>query len=446
MVDNSSDTSAPQQGIEQPQNGDAQKMLDGDTTTFWSPPEGTSSIEFSLEKATEFNAITFLEHNDYITDYIVEIKENGEYRQIYRQDEMGSRIGIIDNTVTAKDIKLTVTANRELGGISEIAFSIEDGFEAEGFRNVGYFTVSRLDNMRKTNFNELTGLTDIILFDFGSWDKNGDFLWGSMGEEYNEQFLKNTLSEIETVLGGKNINIWFSLQNYDKKSTEHTGQLFATEQARKRLTDFSLNLCKKYGFCGVDIDYEYPWNSKDYTDVAWENYNLFLNLLTDTLHSEGYKVSCAFYPKRTQITKETAKKIDYVNMMSYDMMDSVGRHSGYSVCEKSFSYFLELGFSPNQLILGLPYYTKTTSGEAGPGYQWVVNRWRNAVKPWVNFAYNNKYTYYFNGPYIIRDKVFFAMKNNLGGVFNWCMGSDVSANDPRSLAQTTASTIERFTK
>ncbi len=422
------------------------KMLDGDAETFWSVNEGTTTEEFSLEKEVTFNAINFDERNDYITDYIIEINKDGEWKQIYRQDEMGKRVGIIDDTVTAKDFRITVTSSQNSGGLNEISFSLQEGFEVNSFRNVGYFTVSRLEKMRENDFSELTGLTDIILFDFGSWDKNGDFLWGSMGEEYNESFLQTVLEEIKAVLKGRKINIWFSLQNYNTKTTEHTGQLFATERSRKKLTDFSVSLCKKYGFYGIDIDYEYPWYSKDYTDVAWENYGLFLNHAATELHKNGYKISCAFYPKHMQIEKETVELIDYVNIMSYDMMDSVGRHSGYSVCEKSLTYFLELGFKPEQLILGLPYYTKTTTGESGPGYNWVINRWRNAIKPWVNFAYNNKYTYYFNGPYIIRDKVFYAMSHNMGGVFNWCMGSDASISDDRSLTLTVDNTIKRFLK
>lgn len=423
-----------------------EKMLDGNPETFWSVEEGTTTEEFSLDKEIEFNAINFDEHNDYITDYTVEIKKNGEWKQIYRQDEMGKRVGIIDEVVTAKDFRITVTSSQNLGGLNEISFSLEQGFDLPSFRNVAYFTVRRLEKMREINLSELTGLTDIILFDFGSWDKNGDFLWGSMGAEYDEAFLQTVLEEIKTALGGRKINIWFSLQNYHKDSTEHTGQLFATAKARKNLSDFSINLCKKYGFCGIDIDYEYPSNSKEYTDIAWKNYNLFLKQAANDLHKNGYKISCAFYPKLTQVDKETAELIDYVNIMSYDMMDRLGRHSGFSVCEKSLTYFLELGFKPEQLILGLPYYTKTTTGEAGPGYNWIINRWRNSIKPWVNFSYNNKYTYYFNGPYIIRDKVFYAMSNNMGGVFNWCTGSDVSVDDDRSLTLTVANTIKRFSK
>ena len=189
------------------------KMLDGDAETFWSVNEGTTTEEFSLEKEVTFNAINFDEHNDYITDYIIEINKDSEWKQIYRQDEMGKRVGIIDNTVTAKDFRITVTSSQNLGGLNEISFSLQEGFEVNSFRNVGYFTVSRLEKMRENDFSELTGLTDIILFDFGSWDKNGDFLWGSMGEEYNESFLQTVLEEIKAVLKGRKINIWFSLQN-----------------------------------------------------------------------------------------------------------------------------------------------------------------------------------------------------------------------------------------
>ena len=418
-------------------------MLDGDESTYWSPYKTeTSTVEFSLEKAQTFNAISFKEHRNYVTDYIIEAKLSGEWVQIYRQDEMGTRTGILDKTFTAKDFRLTLTLSDERGGISEITFS-EEKAKSIDFVNVGYYTASRLDRIRANSFSELKGLTDIILFDFGAWNKDGEFVWSS---EYDEEYLKATIEEVHRELNGEPIRIWFSLQNYHKASTTDQVELFATEEVRQRLADYAVELCQKYDFYGIDIDYEYPQYSKIDPVLAWSNYDKFLKLAADTLHKAGYKFSAAMSPISVKLSKETVEAIDRVNIMAYDLIDSNGRHSSYARANMCVVYFTDLGFKPSQLILGLPFYTKTTTNEGGQAYYWIVNRWRGAIKPWVNSAYTNRYVFHFNGAYLIRDKVFYSINNNLGGVFCWCVGSDVPDTDSRSLSLSVEETIKRFTK
>ncbi len=430
-------------------------MFDGDKSTYWTPGKAeTVTVEFSLDKETEFNSINFVEYENKITDYIVEAEIDGEYKQIYRQDEMGDRIAILDKTYTAKDLKLTATFEDDKGGICEISFDIKDKIEGTAnFKNVVYYTASRLEQVRATDYTDIDYATDLIFFDYGAWDKNGDFLWGCMTGGYDEAFLAESLKEVNEVTGGKNkngqkYNYWFCLQNYHRESTENTGELFATEKAREKLANFAVNICKKYGFVGIDIDYEYPHNSKDYTDIAWENYGKFLILLGKKMHAAGFKVSTAMYATRIQLPQEAIDSIDYVNMMTYDYNISKNMHSPYLACAKSQEYFLSIGFKPEQMLLGLPFYVKTMDGAqlAGSGYHWVIRRWRDSVKPWMNIVSNNTYTYYFNGGDMLRDKTYFAMANGYAGVFNWCNGNDVGRDDPRSLSVHIGETINRFKK
>ena len=421
-------------------------MFDGNVNTYWSPYKTeTSAVEFSLKTEKTFNTLTFTEYRGYITDYIVEIKQSDEWVQIYRQDEMGKRTGVLDKTYTASEFRLTVTMSDERGGIAEMNVGLYGKvISADKFSNVGYYTASRLDKIRENNFSELNGLTDIIFFDFGSWDKNGNFLWGSMNTEYDEAFLRKMLEETDTALNGRSVRKWFCLQNYNKASTADTSELFASEESRKKLAEFAVKICEDYGFYGVDIDYEYPQFSKTNPDLAWSNYDKFLKTAADALHAKGYKLSTAFAPQGVKISAETVSKIDKVNIMAYDMLDSLGRHSSYALLNTSVVYFTELGFKKSQLVMGLPYYTKTTTNAGGQGWNWVINRWRNAVKPWTNSAYTNTYVFYFNGPYMIRDKVFYSMNNQLGGVFCWCMGTDIQSSDSRSLSRVASETIVRF--
>lgn len=424
-------------------------MLDGDETTYWSPySTESSSVEFSLGKEATFNTVEFIEHRTYITDYILEAKQSGQWVQIYRQDEMGDRVGVLDKTFTAKDFRLTVTMSDERGGIAEIDFKLCDGFILpEQYANLGYHTASRIDKVRANNFDELRGLTDVILFDFASFDKDGNVVWDYLGGGYNEEFLVDMIEETEQALNGQKIRYWFGFQYFTKRNPDvDTADVLATEESRVKLSDAMVELCEKYGFYGIDIDYEYPHNLTQNPEKAWSNYDEFLKILGTKLHAKGYKLSLAMAPSQVRLSSETIKLIDKVNVMSYDIIDSRGRHASYALLDRCVVYFTDLGFDESKLVMGMPFYTKTTTNDGGQAWSWVLNRWRGAIKPWVNWAYTNKYQFYFNGPYMVRDKVFYTMNNGLGGVFNWCMGSDVPDSEGRSLSLTVEETIKRFSK
>ncbi len=423
----------------------ADVMFDNNNETLWVPDKlENASIEFSLKEEKTFNSIQFVEEGDIITDCFIEIKQDGEWVEIFHSDEMGNRLAILDKSYTAKDMRLTVSMLEESGGVCEMSFE-EKGKIAgtNNFRTLGYYTASRIEWARQTNFDELKGVTDLILFDFGSWDKNGNFIWS---EKYDEEFLKATLEELDEILGGRKVNLWFCLQNYHKASTTHTKELFATEASRKKLTQFSIDICKKYGFAGVDIDYEYPSGAD-----AWSNFDKFLNYAAKELHKNGLKLSAAMAAGMgTTVSPETASLMDYVNIMSYDRHGPDKkrlRNSRFAVCQNDLDYFIELGFKPEQLLLGLPYHMRyydgtTSTGDAG--YKKAVGRWRDALKPWMNQASIPSGVYTFNGPEMVKDKTYFAMSHGMSGVFNWCVGLDVAHTDSRSLSLSVMNTVERF--
>ena len=115
----------------------------------------------------------------------------------------------------------------------------------------------------------------------------------------------------------------------------------------------------------------------------------------------------------------------------------------------SLDYFVGLGFKPEQLTLGLPFYCRIydgTTSQGGGGYKWIINRFRGGINNWINRVDTGSQVFSCNSPDMIRDKTYFAMENQMAGVFCWCMGSDVGHDDPRSLSLTVGKTIERFSK
>ena len=424
------------------------KMFDGSRSTHWlAETDGTTVFEFTCAKPIAFDALKLYEYDNVLTEFVLEIKQDGKFVEICRLDEMAIRTAILDETYTANEFKMSVTFSSSLGGISEIKFVKTERIEGTAnFIHSGYFCTSSLETLREGTYDKLGGYTDIILFDYGCWNEKGEFLWGSMSKGVDEAHLVETLKELRALPQCKNLRIWFCLQNYDKKNIKDVEILFKTEESREKLSDFAVELCEKYGFYGIDIDYEYP------TRKAWTNYDKFLSLCADKLHKAGYKLSCAFSPWGLNLTTATAAKIDYVNIMSYDYFGfGDDRASSYKLGNKVLNYFTGVGFKSQQLVFGIPYYLTAMEGDhpqAG-GYNWAANRWRSALKPWVNMVTNKSWTYYFNGANMVRDKTYYAMENKFAGVFNWSMRNDVPNDNVygiKSLGQTVIDTIERFKK
>ena len=463
-------------------------ITDGSTDTYWSPATtDTTSIGIKTNNVT-FNVIDIQEYlgfdddeviivndkettkgesdpnnykyNSFVKELIIEAKVDGKFTRLCKLDEVGTRSVLLDKNYTASEFRITATFTDARAGISEISFRKVDSSAlsttASTFRNVGYFTSGSLDMIRENSYDKLSGYTDVILFDYGSWNEKGEFLWGSMNENLDEDHFAATVDEIRAQVGENNIDIWFCLQNYDKKNVTDTETLFATEESREALANFALSVCEKYNLAGVDIDYEYPGSI-----LAWRNYGEFLVLCAEKLHAKGYKLSAAISSFGVQnITADVQGSLDYVNMMVYDLFDSVGRHSPYSLARRFKDYYTGLGFAPEKLVLGLPYYSRTYETVnnyhqiGGNGYRGLYDGimgvdYTLLTDPSVNVVNSGakQWTYYFNGAEMIEDKVLYALEKNMSGVFCWSMAVDVPTNNKKgiaSLGQTVIDTINRF--
>lgn len=440
-------------------------------------PNTTEKVEmsFKTEKALTFNVIDLKEYldfnddtthynkNSYVNEFTIDAKINGKFTRLCKLDEVGTRSVLLDKDYTANEFRVTATFTDERGGISDISFRKADSetlaIKAANFRNVGYFNAASLDVIRKNFYDKVSGYTDVIMFDYGCWNEKGEFRWGTMSRKgVDEEHFAATLEEIRSLDGGQNLDIWFCLQNYDKKNVTDTETLFTTVESREKLADFAVSVCEKYNLVGVDIDYEYPE-----TEKAWENYGKFLSLCANKLHAKGYKMSAAISSFGARWFEDDVKEsIDYLNLMIYDLFDFKGRHSPYSLVRKFYDIYTALGFRPEQLVLGMPFHTRTFETVdnyhqiGGNGYLGLYDGiqgvdYTELRDPSVNLVKSGAgtWSYYFNGAEMIEDKVLYAIENNMSGVFCWCLSVDIPSNNEKgiaSLGQTVIDTINRFSK
>lgn len=429
--------------------------FDGSAQTAWTAEtSGTDILTCEFETPKTFNSIRFYELGTYvsenrtdynITDYKVEIlREDNSWLQIYHQDEMGVRTGILDGSYTAKQVRVTVTTQTTPASIAEISFEMLSGYDTT-LRTSSYLTVPTMSGASVVkSCPAIFDLTDAFLFGYGCWGVDGNFV-------FNDENGESMMADVVTALQAEPRcpELWFCIQNYNsaeiKKIMSDEGitqsqamnRLLSTVESRRNLINFCLKMCRTYNLAGIDIDYEYPLNQ-----THWANYDALIKELASALHPEGYKLSVALSPFGITLSADAIKAIDFVNVMAYDCQytDAYGRHNGYNSNYGIIAYFESLGFGAKQLVLGLGFYGKDAGNTSSMGYSELCRRYPDLISADTNW-YGSCYC---AGVTATNDKVVWAMQQGIGGVFSWTIRSDLPYDNEFSLTAAVTKTLDRF--
>ncbi len=117
---------------------------------------------YAGKKAVTFNTIQFRETAEAAGRIVVEVPdEAGGWRPIYRQDEIGRRTGVLDETVTADAVRVTVDWDGDLSMESILLTTQQPVIRQRPFRVVSYYPFRPEDNRK--NYDKLDVITDLIL-------------------------------------------------------------------------------------------------------------------------------------------------------------------------------------------------------------------------------------------------------------------------------------------
>ena len=203
------------------------------------------------------------------------------------------------------------------------------------------------------------------------------------------------------------------------------------KQAIDTLASETVNLCKKYGFTGLDID----WEGNE--DIPADVYADVLKTLSAACRKAKLAIANSVGTGPHYIAKSAAAQsyLDHVNIQFY-----YSSRNAMSVNETKqvLDRFEKAGVPRHKLMIGLPVYGMVDmqkNRNAKPtaiGYNSMIAK---GAKPnentWVNP--DNGVTYYYSGQPLIRDKVDFAKKNGYGGVFTWELTMDAPYSSPQSI-------------
>lgn len=218
---------------------------------------------------------------------------------------------------------------------------------------------------------------------------------------------------------------------------------------------------KRYGYDGVDIDWEQPGNAAE--QRQWASLVSELRAGLDALaRADGkkYWLTAAVGTSKWNASwfdiPTIRTKLDFINLMAYDYIGAWGgdpagdqaaletqRFGGHST-RKGLEFWQRRGIKPSQIVIGLPFYTRACFGYK-PGQ--IIQRNSPSGKRVISFGYDKflayaaqkRWTYRLNpatkvrwytspggshfaavdGPEAVAHKTRFADTKGYRGVFCW---------------------------
>lgn len=328
------------------------------------------------------------------------------------------------------------------------------------------------------------------LTDWSNWDPKDEKFKKLNFINYSFLYLsdKKDGTVLDTLSKGNNIrqlkenyphlNLLISIGGW---GADHFSEAAMTEENRKRFSETAIEIMLKYGFNGIDIDWEYPTSGSagiSHSPKDKQNFTLMLKQVREDLNKLSEKTgeyyyltiaAGAFMGHGNEVELlEIIKYVDFINVMTYDMEKWVsgGRRTShhtnlYNTNKMSGQYgasfyinnFLRNGVPAEKLNLGIAFYGRGakdmnfvggdvfdkffTNRQAitwtytkikeeildNPNTEWIL-AWDDAAKS--PYAYTSSMFISFDNPESIRYKIEYVKEHGLGGVFFWEFSQDAT--------------------
>ncbi|XP_015914102.1 chitinase-3-like protein 1 [Parasteatoda tepidariorum] len=289
--------------------------------------------------------------------------------------------------------------------------------------------------------------------------------WGlGAYNRFNE--LKKKNSELKTLL---------AIGGWNEGSTKYS-MMARNPSSRKIFVESCVNFLTKYGFDGLDLDWEYP-AARGGTPEDKKNFVLLLMELREAFKPNNMLLTAAVSAGQKTIDgaydiPALGKYLDFINLMAYDFHGGWDKLTGHNAplyllpndsednkklnVDFAVKYWLEKGAPAEKLILGLPFYGRsftlrdpeqndlnapiTGKGIAGEftreqgflGYNEICKKlefekgWNIKVEKHIAAPYAVKERQWIGYDDIksIKTKVNYLIKMNLGGAMIWSIETD----------------------
>lgn len=167
------------------------------------------------------------------------------------------------------------------------------------------------------------------------------------------------------------LKVMISMGGWNEGSMKYS-KLAASQQRRQVFAENALNFIRRYGFDGLDLDWEYPTqrggepnDRENFVQLVRELSQKFKKnnlLLTSTIEAKQYVIDAAYD------IENLTKYLDLLHVKCYDYRGIWNQKIGFNAplagdevhnVEFTIEHLLALGAPPNKLVLGLPFHGRT---------------------------------------------------------------------------------------
>lgn len=289
------------------------------------------------------------------------------------------------------------------------------------------YTYAEHSEDKINQIKDIKGLDVIIPTWFSIRNGNGDMI-----DRGNQNYIKKYKD-----LG---IDVWAYLDNSFDPNITH--EALSNENTRKKVINKTLELCKKYGMKGINIDFEHTKiDDRDYiTDFVREFRQAAGNDFIITVDVTP-QIS-ADVTKEPYDRKALAEIADYMVVMAYDQhwgsSDKAGSVAQYKWVEGSVNVLFR-NIPNKKMILGVPLYTRIWKEAGGKVTSKTISMdevariiaakglkpvWdKESQQNYIEYQENNAdYKIWIEDANSLEKKVSLVNKYNLAGVGSWRLG------------------------
>lgn len=200
--------------------------------------------------------------------------------------------------------------------------------------------------------------------------------------------------------------------------------MVADEAARTAFAENIREVLRKNKLDGIDLDFEWAENKKEY-----EDYSLAILKLREVLGSK-YLFSVSLHPVSYKISKEAIAAVDFISLQCYGPSPVRFPIEKY---RSDIQMVLEYGIPKEKLVAGVPFYgvTKDNSKKTEAYFSFVQDGL--ITSPAENEVIYKGDKYVFDGQDNIRMKTRYAKEQGLKGMMSWDLATDLPLDNAQSL-------------
>ncbi|KAM7354055.1 chitinase 10 [Cochliomyia hominivorax] len=309
--------------------------------------------------------------------------------------------------------------------------------------------------------------------------------------------LDNKFYERVAAYRKKGTRVTVAIGGWNDSAGDKYSRLVRSAEARARFIRHVMEFIEKYGFDGLDLDWEYPvcWqvDCKKGTADEKEGFSALVRELSKAFKPKGLLLSAAVSPNQKVIdagydVPELTKYFDWIAVMAYDYHGQWDKKTGHVApmydhpegtvgfnANFSINYWLQQGADRSKLIMGMPMYGQSFSlaeaknhdlnaptyggGEAGEATRargflsyyeicsYIRNKGWNVVRDARGrmgpYAFHRDQWVSFDDAPMIRHKSEYVKAMGLGGAMIWALDLDDFKNDCNCESYPLLKTINR---